>query len=197
MFTFQPAGGRGASVSACAGLTNQLLSWSSHCLEKTLTAIVGDRWTGVDGIPRPVLLTGAKKSHLVCLISFELPMGFQNFVFINKIHPFWKQVIYYHTKLEYFNTKMPRGEIACPVPSACTHNCAAWRNVLADTVLPLHQQIAHCGAHTVLPLQLQIAHCGADTVLPLQIQTVHCGADTVLPLQIQTVYCVTLFCLQE
>ena len=35
--------------------------------------------------PRPVLLIGAKKSHLGCLISFELPMGFQNFVVINKI----------------------------------------------------------------------------------------------------------------
>ena len=38
------------------------------------------------GTPRPVLLTGAEKSHLGCLISFELPMGFQNFVVINKIH---------------------------------------------------------------------------------------------------------------
>ena len=36
--------------------------------------------------PRPVLLTGAKKYHLGCLISFKLPMGFLNFV-INKIHP--------------------------------------------------------------------------------------------------------------
>ena len=39
------AGGQGASVSACAHLTNQLLScWVDPrmCLEKTLTAIVGD-----------------------------------------------------------------------------------------------------------------------------------------------------------
>ena len=42
------------------------------------------------GIPRPALLTGAKNSHLGCLISFELPMGFQNFVEINKIHPLKK-----------------------------------------------------------------------------------------------------------
>ena len=54
---------------------------------KTVTAIVGDWWTGVGGTPRPALLTGAKKSHLGCLISFELPMGFQNFVVINKINP--------------------------------------------------------------------------------------------------------------
>ena len=32
------------------------------------------------GTPRPVLLTGAKKSHPGCLISFQLPMGFQNFI---------------------------------------------------------------------------------------------------------------------
>ena len=37
------------------------------------------------GTPRNVLLiTGAKKSHLWCLISFKLPLGFQNFVVINK-----------------------------------------------------------------------------------------------------------------
>ena len=42
------------------------------------------------GTPRPVLLTGEKKSHLGCLISFELHMGFQNFVVINKIHPLKK-----------------------------------------------------------------------------------------------------------
>ena len=45
-----PAGGRGASVSACADLTNQLLSCSADpriCLDKnTETAIVDDRWTG-------------------------------------------------------------------------------------------------------------------------------------------------------
>ena len=56
-------------------------------LKNTDTAIVGDRCTGGGGTPRPVLLTGAKKSHLGWLISFELPMGFQNFVVINKIHP--------------------------------------------------------------------------------------------------------------
>ena len=35
-------------------------------------------WGG--GTPRPELLTGAKKSQLGCLISFKLPMGFQNFI---------------------------------------------------------------------------------------------------------------------
>ena len=34
-----------------------------------------------------------KKSHLGCLISFELPMGFQNFVVINKIHHLKKMTI--------------------------------------------------------------------------------------------------------
>ena len=80
---------QGASVSACAGLTNQLLScwvdpriawikhWHSNCRRP-----VDVSW----GTPSPVLLTGAKKSHLGCLISFDLPMGFQNIVVINKIH---------------------------------------------------------------------------------------------------------------
>ena len=59
----------------------------SGAWKNTDTAIVGDRWTGVGETPRLLLLTGAKKSHLGCLISFQLPMGFQNFVVINKIHP--------------------------------------------------------------------------------------------------------------
>ena len=46
---------------------------------------------GGGGTPRPVLLTGAKKSHLGCSISFELRMGFLNFVVINKIHPLKKK----------------------------------------------------------------------------------------------------------
>ena len=86
---------RGASVSACAGLTNQLLScwvdpriawikhWHNNCRWP-----VDEGW----GTPRPVLLISSKKSHLGCLITFELPMGFQNFVVINKIHPLKKTV---------------------------------------------------------------------------------------------------------
>ena len=35
---------------------------------------------GGGGTPRPVLLTGANKSHLGCMIRFQLPMGFQNFI---------------------------------------------------------------------------------------------------------------------
>ena len=67
----------------------ELLGRSSHELGKnTDTEIVGDRWTGGGGHHAlySVLLTGEKKSDLGCLISFELPMGFQNFVVINKIH---------------------------------------------------------------------------------------------------------------
>ena len=48
--------------------------------KNTDTAIIGRGW----GTPRPVLLSGAKKFHLGCLISFQLPMGFQNFVDISK-----------------------------------------------------------------------------------------------------------------
>ena len=43
-------------------------------------------------VPHPVLLTDAKKSHLWCLISFELPMGFQNFDVFNKIHSLSKKI---------------------------------------------------------------------------------------------------------
>ena len=45
----QPAGDRGARVSACAGLTNELLScWVDprSAWKNTNTAIVGDRWRG-------------------------------------------------------------------------------------------------------------------------------------------------------
>ena len=83
------ADGRGASVSACAGLTNQLLScwvdpriaWKNHLHSNCRRPVDEGGRTR-----RPVLLTGAKKSHLGCLNSFELPMGFQNFIVINKIH---------------------------------------------------------------------------------------------------------------
>ena len=74
----KPAGGRGASVSACAGLTNQLLrcwvgpriAWKKHWHSNCRRPVDGG-----GGTPRPVLLTGAKNSHLGCLNSFELPMG--------------------------------------------------------------------------------------------------------------------------
>ena len=53
---------------------------------KTLTAIVGDWWTGVGDTTE--LLTSAKKSQLGYLISFQLPMGFQNLIeiFIKNHH---------------------------------------------------------------------------------------------------------------
>ena len=99
------AGGRGASVSACAGLTNQLLScwvdpriawkkhWHSNCRRPV---------DGGGGTKRPLLLTGAKKSYLECLIRFELPMGFQNFAVINKILPIKNYVFVGITLLTYF-----------------------------------------------------------------------------------------------
>ena len=60
----QPASGRDASVSACAGLTNQLqscwvdprIAWKKHGHSNCKRPGEG----GV-GIPRPVLLTGVKK----------------------------------------------------------------------------------------------------------------------------------------
>ena len=59
-----PAGGRGSSASACAGLANQLIScwvypciaWIKHCYINCRRPV---DWGG--GTPRPVLLTGAKK----------------------------------------------------------------------------------------------------------------------------------------
>ena len=47
----KPAGGRGASVSACADLTNQLqCCWvdPARAWKNTDEAIVGYRWTGVE-----------------------------------------------------------------------------------------------------------------------------------------------------
>ena len=66
----------------------ELLGRSSHCLDKTQLSNCRLPVDGSGGTPHPVLLTGAKKSHLGCRISFEIRMGFQNFVVINKIHPF-------------------------------------------------------------------------------------------------------------
>ena len=80
-----PASGRGARVSACAGLINQLQRrWFDSriaCLEKSDTAIACRRLVdGGGGTPRPELLTVAKKFQLGFLISFQLPMGFHNFI---------------------------------------------------------------------------------------------------------------------
>ena len=88
--SIETAGGRGATVSACAGLTNQLLScwvdpriaWKTHQHSNCRRPVDGG-----GGTPCPVLLIDAKKSHLGCMISFELSMGFQNFVVVNKIQP--------------------------------------------------------------------------------------------------------------
>ena len=72
----------------------ELLGRSSHCLVKHWHSNCMRQVDGGGGTPRPVLLTGAKKSHLGCLISssyFKLLMGIQNFVVINKIHPLKKK----------------------------------------------------------------------------------------------------------
>ena len=92
LLTTLPAGGWGARVSACAGLKNQLLScWveKKNCLAKHWHSNCRRQVDVGGGTPRPVLLTCAKKalSGVGCMISFQLPMGFQNFVVINKIHP--------------------------------------------------------------------------------------------------------------
>ena len=97
-------GGRGASVSACAGITNQLLS----CWVDSRTAWIKKHWhsnlcrrpvDGGGGTARTVLLTSAKKSHLRCRISFELSMGFQTFVVINKFtnSKFYNRVLVWMT----------------------------------------------------------------------------------------------------
>ena len=62
--TVEVAGGRVASVSACAGLTNQLLScwvdpriaWKKHRHSNCKRPVGGG-----GGTPRALLLTGAKK----------------------------------------------------------------------------------------------------------------------------------------
>ena len=71
----------------------ELLGRSSHCLVKHSHSNCRRPMDGGEGTPRPILSTGAKKSHLGCLISFQLLMGFQNFVVINKIHPLKKIAI--------------------------------------------------------------------------------------------------------
>ena len=74
----------------------ELLGRSSHGLEKTLTQqllATGRRGWG-DTTPCTANWC-KKKSHLGCLISFVLPMGFQNFVVINKIYPLKKNIYVY------------------------------------------------------------------------------------------------------
>ena len=72
----------------CHQSVAELLGRFLHCFYKTLTQQYCRRpMDGGGGTPRIVLLTGTKKSHLGCMISFELPMGFQNFVVVNEIHP--------------------------------------------------------------------------------------------------------------
>ena len=73
----QPAGGQGASVSACADLTNQLLlgrscifAWKKHRHSNCRLPVVGDGVT-----PRPVLLTGEKKVQGAWL-ALSYCMGF-------------------------------------------------------------------------------------------------------------------------
>ena len=70
------------SVATLSALSSHSMlgNWHSNC-----------RWLvdGGGGTPRPELLTGAKKFQLGCLMSFHLPMGFQNFIEMSiKIHPF-------------------------------------------------------------------------------------------------------------
>ena len=106
-----PAGGRGASVSACADLTNQLqCCWVDPACgwKNTDRAIVGYRWAGsphawkkhwhincrlpVGGVTTPCTVNWCKKVRGAWLAS-SYCMGFQNFVVSNKIHPspssFW------------------------------------------------------------------------------------------------------------
>ena len=63
--------------------------WADPCIAWKNTNSNNCRRPVDGGTPRPVLLACSKKSHLVCLISFQLPICFQNFV-INIIHPLKK-----------------------------------------------------------------------------------------------------------
>ena len=101
-------------------LTNQLLScwvdpriaWKKH-RHSNCRRLVGG------GTPHPVLLIAAKKSHLGCLISFELPMGFHNFVVINKIHHLKKKITnnnnnycyYYHVRHNSIHVTAPHSSV--------------------------------------------------------------------------------------
>ena len=91
----QPAGGRGAIVSACADLTNQLqCCWVDPACawKKTLTQqlYIGYRWTGV-GDTTPCTVNWCKKVRGTWLAS-SYCMGFQNFVVSNKIHHLKKKI---------------------------------------------------------------------------------------------------------
>ena len=77
----------GASVSACADLTNQLqccwvdpaaCTWIKHWHSNCRLPVDGG-----GGTPRPVLLTGAKKDRGAWLAS-SYCMGFQNFLSVIK-----------------------------------------------------------------------------------------------------------------
>ena len=89
------AGGRGASVSACADLTNQLqccwvdpaCAWIKHWHSNCRLPVDGG---GVDTTPCTV--NWCKKVRSAWLAS-SYCMGFQNFVVSNKIHPFFKKYV--------------------------------------------------------------------------------------------------------
>ena len=71
------ASGRGARVSACAGLINQLQSFRFDPRIACLVKLGHSNWKRLvdrgGGTPHSVLLTGANKSHLRCRLAFSYP----------------------------------------------------------------------------------------------------------------------------
>ena len=88
-----PAGGWGASASACADLTNQLqccwvdpaCAWIKHWHSNCRLPVDGG-----GGTPRPVLAVNLCKKVWGAWLASSYCMGFQNFVVSNKIHNYKK-----------------------------------------------------------------------------------------------------------
>ena len=70
-----------------AQIEGKINLFKSHCYSINRCALWSNCLTGA-----PCSVNWCKKSYLRCLISFELSMGFQNFVVINKIHPLKKKI---------------------------------------------------------------------------------------------------------
>ena len=113
--------------------------WHSNCRQPV---------AGLEGTPRPVLLTGAKKSHLGCLISFELLMGFQNFVVINTIHSFKKNELIIRYKLPTSSTM----QCYSTHSDACLYDVGhIWARMCQSYPTPANTDVGHIWARMFPP----------------------------------------------